>query len=190
MNAAGFARKEERDATALPSSFGWRGERALRFTGTLTCQVFFRGVTFRMRNRGRVSGLQAALSGSNPKAPGFAGGYLLSRSASARRSPIFALPHNRIDPYSDDALAALVEPQLDCGRRRKATDAPTPTVPEGKCERVRSTLSGPSRSPVWEKSAQLTCCVSLNLKDDLRSVVWALTAGSRQTYEQRFLLLP
>ena len=29
-----------------------------------------------MRNRGRVSGLQAALSGSNPKAPGFAGGYL------------------------------------------------------------------------------------------------------------------
>src|SRR5208282_3904101 len=54
------------------------GERALRFTGTLTCQVFFRSVSFRMRNRGRVSGLQAALSGSNPKAPGFAGGYLLS----------------------------------------------------------------------------------------------------------------
>src|SRR5208282_1365810 len=53
------------------------GERALRFTGTLTCQVFFRSVSFRMRNRGRVSGLQAALSGSNPKAPGFAGGYLL-----------------------------------------------------------------------------------------------------------------
>src|SRR5208282_417207 len=64
--------------------------------------------------------------------------------------PIFALPHNRIHPYSDDALAALGRtptleagrksagrPQLgpnapDCGRRRKAPDAPTPTVPERK----------------------------------------------------------
>src|SRR5208282_2128736 len=63
------------------------GERALRFTGTLTCQVFFRSVSFRMRNRGRVSGLQAALSGSNPKAPGFAGGYLLA-SASASGRPL------------------------------------------------------------------------------------------------------
>ena len=31
---------------------------------------------FRNEGPGRVSGLQAALSGSNPKAPGFAGGYL------------------------------------------------------------------------------------------------------------------
>jgi len=31
---------------------------------------------FRNEGPGRVSGPQAALSGSNPKAPGFAGGYL------------------------------------------------------------------------------------------------------------------
>ncbi len=37
--------------------------------------------------------------------------------------PIFALPHNRIHPYSDDALAALGRtPTLEAGR--KSADRP------------------------------------------------------------------
>ena len=35
VNAAGFARKEERDATPLSSSFGWRGEKGVALYGDL-----------------------------------------------------------------------------------------------------------------------------------------------------------
>ncbi len=91
---------------------------------------------------------------------------LISRSASARRSPNFALPEQSRPPiFRPCPYRAGSSPNSrnwsrkrrpaptgtnapDCGRRRKATDAPTPTVPEGNCERVRSTLSCPSGATV------------------------------------------
>jgi hypothetical protein len=85
----------------------------LRFTGTLTCQVFFRSVSFRMRNRGRVSGLQAALSGSNPKAPGFAGGYLLSKRQSRAARPTRGA--SLFVNFAGDEMTLLIEVAMVLG---------------------------------------------------------------------------
>jgi hypothetical protein len=123
----------------------------LRFTGTLTCQVFFRSVGFRMRNRGRVSGLQAALSGSNPKAPGFAGGYLLNPSPvtsgppsiagdaarTRHRLPLAASRARSLTPEAQSTFAAIDFLSV-ADKANEATRLQPPKDPEKKLRlRVR-----------------------------------------------------
>ena len=65
-----------------------------------------------MRNRGRVSGLQAALSGSNPKAPGFAGGYLLAVLSANVFAVLPSMNPPQLNPMPSVANAPRAAPPL------------------------------------------------------------------------------